>query len=70
MRARQVNVIIARLDDSGKYVRFLDVGQSFLDAEGNVKKGILQDNLHLTPQGYEVWSETMQPVLDEMVKAD
>ena len=50
-------------------VRYLDMGPKFLDAPGKVKADLYNpDQLHLAPKGYEVWAETMQPLLGEMLR--
>jgi lysophospholipase L1-like esterase len=54
-RVEAVNQIIASLDD-GKQTRYLDIGKSFLDAQGN-----------LNPHGYDLWYEAMHPLLEELL---
>ena len=39
----------------------------FLDAEGKIPASLMPDPLHLTPEGYHIWAEAMQPLLDEML---
>ena len=62
----EVNKTIAKLDD-GKTVRFLDLGPKFLDKEGQLPKETMPDFLHLSPKGYEIWAESMLPLLKEML---
>lgn len=61
-----VNKIIAKLDD-GKNVRFLDMGKKFVDKDGKIPDGVLSDNVHLTHKGYEIWADTMNPLLMQMM---
>jgi len=61
-----VNAIIAKLDD-GKAVRYLDIGSKFLSADGTLPKELMPDALHLSPKGYGVWAEAMEPLLVEML---
>jgi len=63
----RVNAAIARLDD-GKRVKFLDIGQSFLEADGTLSEKVVPDMLHLSERGYELWAEAMEPALNEMLK--
>ena len=65
-RIAAVNRLIADLDD-GKQVRFLDLGAKFLDAEGNVSKALTRDGLHPNAKGYEIWYQSIQPLLTEMM---
>lgn len=64
----EINKIIARLDDGGKTVKFLDIGERFLTKEGNLTKEIMPDYLHLSGRGYEIWAEAIAPTLQEMLK--
>lgn len=65
---RAANAEIARLDD-GVNVRFLDVGPKFLAPDGSIPAEIMPDQLHLSPAGYRIWADAMQPLLDEMLGA-
>ena len=66
-KTKAVNAYVAKLDD-GKMIRYLDVGAKLLDEDGNIKEGVLRDAVHLTRKGYEIWAETMNPLLAEMMK--
>lgn len=61
-----VNEIVAKLDD-GKDVFFLDIGPKFLAADGTLAKEIMPDLLHLSPRGYEIWAESIEPKLKELL---
>jgi len=63
---RDVNNLIRGLDDGDK-TRFLDIGESFLDADGNIPSDIMADQLHLTAKGYEIWFEKITPLLNEII---
>ncbi len=65
-KTNAANAIIAKLDD-GKTIRYLDVGAKFLDAEGKIQPGILSDAVHLQRKAYDIWAETMLPLLTEMM---
>ncbi len=62
-----VNQIIAKLDN-GKTVRFLDMSPKFLDRDGKILPGVLNDAVHPSRKGYEIWGETMAPLLKEMMQ--
>jgi lysophospholipase L1-like esterase len=61
-----VNAQLAKLDD-GRNVRYLDVGEKFLGQDGLIPWQIMPDQLHPTAAGYQLWAETMQPLLEEML---
>ena len=62
-----INPQIAKLDD-GKTVRFLDIGEKFLSADGTLPKDVMPDALHPNANGYKIWVESVQPTLDELMK--
>ncbi len=66
-KIKSINERIAKLDD-GKMVRYLDIGEKFLEKDGSLSKEIMPDYLHLSPKGYEIWAEAIQPSLHEMLK--
>jgi beta-glucosidase len=62
-----INAIIKDFGD-GKTVTYLDVGPKFLDAQGNLPKDIMPDALHPNAAGYQIWYDTMWPVLEPLLK--
>lgn len=56
------NAIISKLDD-GKMVYYLDIGPAFLADDGTLSKEIMPDLLHLSPKGYQIWAEAIEPKL-------
>lgn len=65
-KTKTINAIIAKLDN-GKSIRYFDVGVNFLDSEGKIQPGILSDAVHLQRKGYDIWAESMTPILTEML---
>jgi len=61
------NAELAKLAD-GVNVRYLDIGEKFLGQDGKIPFTIMPDQLHPTAAGYQLWAETMQPLLTEMMK--
>jgi lysophospholipase L1-like esterase len=57
-----VNQNLAKFDD-GKKTRYLDIGPSF-----KLPDDMTKDWVHINSAGYQVWAETMQPLLAEMLK--
>jgi len=64
----EINKIISKLDDGGKTVKYLDISQKFLKEDGTLTKDIMPDYLHLSAKGYEIWAESMNPTLKELLK--
>ena len=62
----QINQILQKLDD-GRNVSYLDIGHRFLAADGTLPKELMPDFLHLSPQGYQVWAEAIEPRLSALV---
>jgi lysophospholipase L1-like esterase len=65
-KALQVNQALHKLDD-GNWIRFLDFGYLLIQPDGRISKEIMRDFLHLTPAGYRIWAETMEPTLAAML---
>jgi len=61
-----VNEGLATLDDSVK-TRYLDIGGKLMSPDGSLPKTIMPDALHVNHDGYEIWADAMQPLLDEMM---
>ena len=67
-RIKHINEIISKLDDGGKTVKYLDIGDKFLAADGTLPKDIMPDYLHPNAKGYQIWADAVKPTLDEMMK--
>lgn len=64
-----VNADLAQLDN-GDRVRFLNINPHFLEEDGTIPYLIMPDQLHLNAAGYQIWAESMQPLLTEMMEPD
>ncbi len=62
----QVNEIISKLAD-GKSVFYLDIGQRFLGDGGKLSRDIAHDLLHLSAKGYEIWAESIEPMVAKLL---
>ena len=59
-----VNKLLLKLEDETA-VTFLDIGEKFLDAKGNLPANFMPDFLHLSAEGYRLWATSLrQPVQD------
>jgi lysophospholipase L1-like esterase len=63
---REINTLIAALDD-GEHVRFVDIGDRFLEPDGSISVDVMADGLHPTTRGYEIWAEAVMPTFREML---
>ncbi len=63
---RTVNDRIAKLDD-GERVRYLDIGEKFLDENGAIPRDVMRDELHPDAKGYKIWADAIDPVIAEMI---
>ncbi len=66
-KLKEVNKHIAKLDDGGKTVRYLDIGDKFLSADGTISKAIMPDFLHLTEKGYQIWADAVKGPITELL---
>lgn len=68
---RKVNIganeIVKTLAD-GKMIHYLDISDKFLAADGTLSKDIMPDLLHLSPQGYQIWAESIEPQVAALIK--
>jgi lysophospholipase L1-like esterase len=67
-RIQHINSIIAKLDDDGRTIKYLDIGNKFLEADGTLPKSVMPDGLHPNANGYEIWAESIAPNVREMMK--
>ena len=46
---------------------FLDFGYLFIQPDGKISKAMMSNSVHLTPTGYRLWPEAMEPKLAELL---
>ncbi len=61
-----INAIIKDYADD-KSVYFLDIGEKFLDKDGNLPKSIMPDALHPNEAGYKIWAESIEAKVKELM---
>jgi lysophospholipase L1-like esterase len=66
-QVKAVNAGIAQLADGNK-VRYLDIGDKFLQSDGTLPRSMFHDLLHPNTQGYQIWANAMEPTLDELMR--
>jgi lysophospholipase L1-like esterase len=64
----EVNKLIAKLDDGGKSVKYLDIGGKFLQPDGTISLEIMHNYLHLTEKGYQIWADAVKGPITELLK--
>jgi len=61
---QDTNAMIRRYADTLPTVHYVDVGTPMLGADGQPMTHLyVEDRLHMTPAGYEVWNRVLGPVL-------
>jgi beta-glucosidase len=64
----EINERIAKLHD-GEHVHYLDIGEEFLDADGNIPRDVMSDGLHPSAKGYELWAEAVKEPLAQLLES-
>jgi lysophospholipase L1-like esterase len=69
-RIKAINEQIAKLDDGGKTVKYLDIGEKFLDKDGKIPEDVMPDKpaLHPNAKGYQIWVDATKDVVAQMMK--
>jgi lysophospholipase L1-like esterase len=68
-KAAEINRRIAPLDEL-EYVKFVDVGDAFLEDDGTLSKEVMPDFLHLSEEGYRRWAKAIEPHVEELLRND
>ncbi|WP_404306516.1 GDSL-type esterase/lipase family protein [Neorhodopirellula lusitana] len=70
--AKPIREINRRIGPLGQrdYVTFLNLTASFADENGLPQKELMHDGVHPNASGYELWAETMEPVLSRLLVDD
>ena len=66
-KVNKLNKIIARLGDD-KTTFFKDYGPLLLQKDGSISPDIMNDFLHPTAKGYQVWADAMTPDIQALLK--
>lgn len=62
----EINDIITAYANTDS-VRLFDIGQEFVDDDGQLDLSLMPDLLHLSPAGYRIWAESLIPLVDELL---
>lgn len=66
-KIKDINAKIAKLDD-GKTIKYLDIGEKFLEKDGSLTREIMPDFLHLSAKGYQIWADAIKEPLNGLLK--
>ena len=66
VRAMAANAIFQKVAD-GRMIRYLDIGDRFTNREGTISRTILPDFDHLSPSGYLLWAEAIEPFVKDIL---
>ena len=62
----EANAQIARLAD-GKKVRYININEQLAFPDNQLREGMANDGLHLTPKAYQVWADALKPIFTEIL---
>jgi lysophospholipase L1-like esterase len=66
-QVKAVNAGLAQLADQDR-VKFLDIGDKFLSADGTLPRALFPDLLHPNERGYQIWADALVPALDDFLE--
>jgi lysophospholipase L1-like esterase len=66
LATEEINKIISKYDD-GKFIKYMDIADKFLDKDGTLPKSVMPDALHPNLKGYEIWADAVMPTVHEMI---
>ncbi|HKU53675.1 MAG TPA: hypothetical protein VJQ25_14480, partial [Nitrospira sp.] len=66
VRVMAANAIFRNIAD-GRMIRYLDIGDRFTNQDGTISNVFMPDFDHLSPSGYELWAEAIEPVVKDLL---
>ena len=54
---------------NGQRVHYLDIGKKFLEPDGTLSKEIMPDLLHPNAKGYQIWADSIETKVRELLAA-
>lgn len=63
---REINEALSGLEDRER-VFWIDMGDKYLDAQGNVREELMPDLLHLNTDGYRVWAGAIENIIRDLL---
>ena len=65
----QVNQIIQKLA-GGRNVLWVDFGHKFINESGQIPRALMPDFLHLSPEAYQIWADSIERPLQRVVSGE
>ncbi len=62
----KANALVSEIADN-QSIFFRDINQRFLDEDGVLTREIMPDLLHLSEDGYRIWAEAIEPVVQDLM---
>jgi len=62
----RINANISKFAD-GKKIRYLNINDKLADKDGKLFEGMMGDGLHPSLKGYQVWADSLKPILRELI---
>ena len=63
---KEANALVRTYSDSDPDLHYADLATPMLGEDGRPRPGLfIEDGLHLSPEGYTVWTTHLRPVLDQ-----
>jgi lysophospholipase L1-like esterase len=66
-RHMSANPLLAKLDDGGKTVRYIDLTPIYVQLDGTVSKDLMPDFFHFSDAGYQSWADAVAKPLAELM---
>lgn len=63
----RINSTLARAYAGSPWVRFLDIGRKFLNADKFLPADLMPDALHLSPAGYDIFADSIRAPLAQLM---
>lgn len=67
-RVNAINPILSTLDGYDGAVTYMDIGSTFINADGTIGSDVLYDGLHPTAKGYQLWANAIQSTVDRLMQ--
>lgn len=66
---RKVAAVNARIKSlgGGQRITFIDIGDKLMKPDGTISRDMMPDFVHPTANGYQIWANAIQPVIDRYV---